>query len=78
MRPAVRFKRRWPPIEPVPAKPAGSARGPLPTTELHLHIEGTLEPELIFQLAQRQGTTLPFERSLCVGAVPSTQMYSAL
>ena len=61
MRPAVRFKRRWPPIEPVPAKPAGSARGPLPTTELHLHIEGTLEPELIFELAGRHGTTLPFD-----------------
>lgn len=33
---------------------------PLPTTELHLHIEGTLEPELIFELARRHGTTLPF------------------
>src|SRR5690606_22319332 len=28
--------------------------------ELHLHIEGTLEPELAFGLAARNGLTLPF------------------
>ena len=30
----------------------------LPKAELHLHIEGTLEPELLFQLAHRHGTKL--------------------
>jgi adenosine deaminase len=31
----------------------------LPKVELHLHIEGTLEPELLFALAQRHGIALP-------------------
>jgi adenosine deaminase len=32
----------------------------LPKVELHLHIEGTLEPEMMFRLAERNGLTLPF------------------
>lgn len=32
----------------------------LPKAELHIHIEGSLEPELMFQLAQRNGISLPF------------------
>ncbi|WP_157253544.1 adenosine deaminase [Nonomuraea typhae] len=32
----------------------------LPKCELHLHIEGTLEPELKFELARRNGIALPY------------------
>src|ERR1700756_2376740 len=33
----------------------------LPKCEMHIHIEGSLEPELMFALARRNGVKLPYD-----------------
>jgi adenosine deaminase len=40
----------------------------LPKAELHIHIEGTLEPQMMFDLAQRNGYDLPFPDVASVAA----------
>lgn len=47
----------------------------LPKAELHLHIEGSLEPELMFALAKRNGIALPFAS---VEAVRAAYAFSRL
>ncbi len=43
----------------------------LPKAELHMHIEGSLEPELLFDLAERNGITLPYADVAAVRAAYS-------
>lgn len=47
----------------------------LPKIELHLHLEGSLEPELMFELANRNGIELPFDS---VDAVRQAYRFSNL
>ena len=47
----------------------------LPKVELHLHLEGSLEPELMFKLAQRNNIALPFS---CIEEVHKAYQFSNL
>ena len=47
----------------------------VPKTELHLHIEGTLEPELMFDLAKRNDIKIPYSN---VDEVKSAYNFSNL
>jgi adenosine deaminase len=47
------------PVGLAPARLAALLRE-MPKAELHVHIEGSLEPELIFRLAERNGVELPY------------------
>jgi adenine deaminase len=47
----------------------------MPKAELHLHIEGTLEPEMMMALAQRNNVTLPYAS---VEAVRSAYRFGSL
>ena len=47
----------------------------LPVAELHVHIEGTLEPELLVKLAARNGTPMP---TLDVAELRATYRFDSL
>ncbi|MEM6856444.1 MAG: adenosine deaminase [Pseudomonadota bacterium] len=44
----------------APNDPRRAFINAVPKAELHLHIEGSLEPEMMFELAQRNNVTLPY------------------
>jgi adenosine deaminase len=47
----------------------------LPKAELHMHVEGSLEPEMMFELARRNRVALPFAS---VEAVRAAYSFSRL
>ena len=50
----------------------------LPKAELHIHIEGSFEPDLMFEIARRNGVRTPFDSVEAVRAAYEFEYLQAL